>query len=161
MVGPEGECGGRAPQDVRPGEEDVAGQGSGQELPAGEGEHAGLRQPSSSRARAPSPAVYRPTAAPSRLPAPDSAATIRLACGNAPSRDWFDGRPKNEAFSAVSGMSVVKPSTETTRSRSRTTSRHHLPPAGPQPAGTRCAAAAGPSLTRPRDIKERPLSAGG
>ena len=33
-----------------------------------------------------------------------------------PSRDWFDGRPKNAWFFSLSGTSVVEPSIETTRS---------------------------------------------
>ena len=41
---------------------------------------------------------YGPIDAPSRLPVPDSAAATHRACGNAPNRDWLDGRPKNAPF---------------------------------------------------------------
>ena len=50
------------------------------------------------RASACSASRYGPRAAPSRLPVPDSAAATHRTCGNAPSRDWFDGRPKNASF---------------------------------------------------------------
>ena len=74
----------------------------------------GPKQPSRSRASGCSAVRYGPIAAPSRLPVPDSAAATHRACGNAPSRDWFEGRPKNAAFSALSGTSVMDPSIETT-----------------------------------------------
>src|SRR5438132_9564209 len=35
-----------------------------------------------------------PISAPSRLPVPDSAAATHRTCGNAPSRDWFEGRDR-------------------------------------------------------------------
>ena len=42
-----------------------------------------------------------------RAPVPDSAAATQRACGNAPGRVAFGGRPKYLSFSGVSGMSVV------------------------------------------------------
>ena len=53
----------------------------------------GPKQPSRSAASDCSASVHRPMAAPSMLPVPDSAAATHRTCGNAPSRDWFDGRP--------------------------------------------------------------------
>ena len=47
----------------------------------------GPKQPSRSAASGCPAPVYRPIAAPSRLPVPDSAAATHRACGNAPSRD--------------------------------------------------------------------------
>ena len=79
---------------------------SGPRAPASRGRSSASR----SRASGCSAARYGPIAAPSRLPVPDSAAATHRTCGNAPSRDWFDGRPKNASFSLLSGTSVVDPS---------------------------------------------------
>ena len=83
----------------------------------------GPKQPCSSRSRARAcpESRYGPRDAPSRLPVPDSAAASHLTCGNAPSRDWFDGRPKNSPFASLPGTSEVDPSIETTRSPQQNT----------------------------------------
>ena len=81
----------------------------------------GPKQPSRSAASGCPASVYRPIAAPSRLPVLDSAAATHRACGNAPSRDWLEGRPKNAAFLSLSGTSVTDPSMETTRSPQQNT----------------------------------------
>ena len=91
----------------------------------------GPKQCSRSRASGCSADRYGPMAAPSRLPVPDSAAATHRTCGNAPSLDWFDGRPKNASFSLLSGTSVTDPSTDTTRSPQQNTPGAPSAPVGP------------------------------
>ena len=91
----------------------------------------GPKHPSRSRASGCSAVRYGPSAAPSRLPVPDSAAATHRTCGNAPSRDWLEGRPKNATFSSLSGTSVMDPSIETTRSPQQNTPGAPSAPVGP------------------------------
>ena len=93
-------------------------------------------------------------AAPSRLPVPDSAAATHRTCGNAPSLDWFDGRPKNASFSSLSGTSVTDPSTDTTRSPQQKTPGAPSAPVGPATCSNSIRTGASPSLPRPRDNEE-------
>jgi hypothetical protein len=122
----------------------------------------GPKQPSRSAASGCSASVYRPIAAPSRLPVPDSAAATHRACGNAPSRDWSEGRPKNAAFLSLSGTSVTDPSIETTRSPQHNTPGARPPPSArhvleqhPHRTGTQLAAPAG----QRGDVRQPPLAA--
>ena len=114
----------------------------------------GPRHPSRSRASGCSADRYGPMAAPSRLPVPDSAATTHRTCGNAPSRDWFDGRPKNATFLPLSGTSVVDPSIDTTRSPQQKTPGAPSAPVGPATCSNSIRTGSGPSLPRPRDSEE-------
>ena len=93
-------------------------------------------------------------AAPSRLPVPDSAAATHRTCGNAPSLDWFDGRPKNASFSLLSGTSVTDPSTETTRSPQQNTPDAPSAPVGPATCSNSIRTGSAPSFPRPRDSEE-------
>jgi len=70
--------------------------------------------------------VYGPKLAPISAPVPDSAAASQRTCGNAPARVPFDGREKCSLFSAVSGTSLVEPSTDTTRSPAAEHPRHRI-----------------------------------
>lgn len=114
----------------------------------------GPKQPSRSAASGCSASVYRPIAAPSRLPVPDSAAATHRACGNAPSRDWLEGRPKNAAFFGLSGTSVTDPSMETTRSPQQNTPGAPSAPVGPATCSNNIRTGSAPSLPRPRDSEE-------
>ena len=114
----------------------------------------GPRQCSRSRARDCSPAVYGPSAAPSRLPVPDSAAATHRACGNAPSREAFEGRPKYAAFFSLSGTSGVDPSIEATRSPQQNTPGAPAPPVGPATCSNSIRTGSEPSFPRPRDSEE-------
>jgi hypothetical protein len=165
---PQRERGRGAPQDVRPGRQHGTGQGPRQELPVRSTSIPGPKQPSRSAASGCSASVYRPMAAPSMLPVPDSAAATHRNCGNAPSRDWFDGRPKNAAFLPLYGTSVVvrpsrPPAARSTtpraprplpsaRRRARTASAPDQSPACRGPATARrysAATIAGPALRLP------------
>ena len=88
-------------------------------------------------------------AAPSRLPVPDSAAATHRTCGNAPSRDWFDGRPKNASFSLLSGTSVTDPSIETTRSPQQNTPGAPSAPVGPATCSNSIRTGSAPSFAAP------------
>jgi hypothetical protein len=114
----------------------------------------GPKQPSRSAASGCPASVYRPIAAPSRLPVPDSAAATHRACGNAPSRDWLEGRPKNAAFFGLSGTSVTDPSMETTRSPQQNTPGAPSAPVGPATCSNNIRTGSAPSLPRPRDSEE-------
>ena len=114
----------------------------------------GPKQCRRSRASGCSAVRYGPTAAPSRLPVPDSAAATHRTCGNAPSRDWFDGRPKNATFLPLSGTSVVDPSIDTTRSPQQKTPGAPSAPVGPATCSNSIRTGSGPSLPRPRDSEE-------
>ena len=114
----------------------------------------GPRQCSRSRASDCSPAVYGPSAAPSRLPVPDSATATHRACGNAPSREAFEGRPKNAAFFSLSGTSVVDPSIEATRSPQQNTPGAPSAPVGPATCSNSIRTGSEPSFPRPRDSEE-------
>ena len=114
----------------------------------------GPKHPSRSRASGCSAARYGPIAAPSRLPVPDSAAATHRTCGNAPSRDWFDGRPKCSAFSALSGTSVVVPSMDATRSPQQNTRDAPSAPVGPAACSNSIRTGSAPSFPRPRDSEE-------
>ena len=139
-----------APQDVRPGGEEGAGQGPGQELPVREHQHPRAEAvPAGPRASGCSADRYGPIAAPSRLPVPDSAAATHRACGNAPSRDWFEGRPKNASFSSLSGTSVTDPSIETTRSPQQNTPGAPSAPVGPATCSNSIRTGSAPSFPRP------------
>ena len=110
----------------------------------------GPKQCRRSRASGCSAVRYGPMAAPSRLPVPDSAAATHRICGNAPSRDWLEGRPKNASFSLLSGTSVTDPSIET-RSRSPQQNTPGAPsaPAGPATCSNSIRTGSGPSFAAP------------
>ena len=127
--------------------EEVAGQGPGQELAVRKDQHPRPEaSPSRSRASGCSAVRYAPIAAPSRLPVPDSAATTHLTCGNAPSRDWLEGRPKNLAFASPSGTSVTEPSIETIRSPQQNTPGAPPAPVGPATCSNSIRTGSGPSF---------------
>ena len=93
-------------------------------------------------------------AAPSRLPVPDSAAVNHRTCGNAPSRDWLEGRPKNGSFSLLPGTSVTDPSIDVTRSPQQNTPGAPSAPVGPATCLNSIRTGSAPSLPRPRDREE-------
>ena len=152
----EGEGRRGAPQDVRPGRQELPGQRPGQELAVRQHQHlrpeaAALQQVAGQRLLA---VPVRPRVAPSRLPVPDSAAASHRTCANAPSRAWLDGRPKCSSFGGLSGTSEVDPSMETTRSPQQNTPGVPSSPIGPATCSNRNRTGAGPSLPRPRDSEE-------
>ena len=114
----------------------------------------GPKQPSRPAASGCPAPVYQPIAAPSRLPVPDSAAATHRACGNAPSPDWLEGRPKNAAFLSLSGTSVTDPSLETTRSPQQNTPGAPSAPAGPATCPNNIRTGPAPSLPRPQDSEQ-------
>ena len=114
----------------------------------------GPKQPGRSAASGCPAPVYRPIAAPGRLPVPDCAAATHRACGNAPSRDWLKGPPKNAAFLSLSGTSVTDPSMKTTRSPQQNTPGAPSAPAGPATCPDNIRTGPAPSLPRPRDSEE-------
>ena len=139
---------------MRAGCQEGAGQGPGQELPVREHQHAGAEAAQQVRGQR---LLGVGTAADRRAQqaaGPDSAAATHRARGNAPSRDWFEGRPKNAAFFSLSGTSVVDPSMETTRSPQQNTPGAPSAPVGPATCSNSIRTGSAPSFPRPRDSEE-------
>lgn len=101
-----------------------------------------------------SPTVHGPIAAANTARVPHSAPTTSRTCGNAalPSPRPDPGRPKNAAFSGVSGTSSVVPSTATTRHPRYHTPGVSAPATGRHTRANNAFNGSGPNRTRAREI---------
>jgi hypothetical protein len=138
-----------APQDVRPGGQHVAGQGAGQEVPAGQHQHPGAE--AWQQVQGLLPGGVRAERRPGQRAGPGlrRGDPPHLRARPVPGRSR--GPAEERDVSSLSGRLVVEPSTEITRSPQQNTPSA---PSGPATCSNSMCSGSAPSFPRARDSEE-------